>query len=204
MNNQVLALSFALVSVLAAATASAKPVTYTIDPTHTQVDFRWNHLGLSNPAASVDAVSGTLIWDGEDPSKSSVQVSMPVNSIRTRVPVLDAEFQSEKFFNAAQHPVITFRSTRVERVGISSAFRIQGDLTAHGVTRPVVLDATLNGEAQHPMFKAPAIGFDATTTIKRSDYGLSVALPMVSDEVEVRITVEALEADAAKKASPAR
>ncbi|MNB73941.1 hypothetical protein D3C81_240500 [compost metagenome] len=203
MNNQVLALSFALVSVLAAATASAKPVTYTIDPTHTQVDFRWNHLGLSNPAASVDAVSGTLIWDGEDPSKSSVQVSMPVNSIRTRVPVLDAEFQSEKFFNAAQHPVITFRSTRVERVGISSAFRIQGDLTAHGVTRPVVLDATLNGEAQHPMFKAPAIGFDATTTIKRSDYGLSVALPMVSDEVEVRITVEALEADAAKKASPA-
>ncbi len=204
MNNQVLALSFALVSVLAAATASAKPVTYTIDPTHTQVDFRWNHLGLSNPAASVDAVSGTLIWDGEDPSKSSVQVSMPLNSIRTRVPVLDAEFQSEKFFNAAQHPVITFRSTRVERVGISSAFRIQGDLTAHGVTRPVVLDATLNGEAQHPMFKAPAIGFDATTTIKRSDYGLSVALPMVSDEVEVRITVEALEADAAKKASPAR
>lgn len=204
MNNQVLALSFALVSVLAAATASAKPVTYTIDPTHTQVDYRWNHLGLSNPAASVDAVSGTLIWDGEDPSKSSVQVSMPVNSIRTRVPVLDAEFQSEKFFNAAQHPVITFRSTRVERVGISSAFRIQGDLTAHGVTRPVVLDATLNGEAQHPMFKAPAIGFDATTTIKRSDYGLSVALPMVSDEVEVRITVEALEADAAKKASPAR
>jgi len=204
MNNQVLALSFALVSVLAAATASAKPVTYTIDPTHTQVDFRWNHLGLSNPAASVDAVSGTLIWDGEDPSKSSVQVSMPVNSIRTRAPVLDAEFQSEKFFNAAQHPVITFRSTRVERVGISSAFRIQGDLTAHGVTRPVVLDATLNGEAQHPMFKAPAIGFDATTTIKRSDYGLSVALPMVSDEVEVRITVEALEADAAKKASPAR
>lgn len=204
MNNQVLALSFALVSVLAAATASAKPVTYTIDPTHTQVDFRWNHLGLSNPAASVDAVSGTLIWDGEDPSKSSVQVSMPVNSIRTRVPVLDAEFQSEKFFNAAQHPVITFRSTRVEHVGISSAFRIQGDLTAHGVTRPVVLDATLNGEAQHPMFKAPAIGFDATTTIKRSDYGLSVALPMVSDEVEVRITVEALEADAAKKASPAR
>lgn len=203
MNNQVLALSFALVSVLAAATASAKPVTYTIDPTHTQVDFRWNHLGLSNPAASVDAVSGTLIWDGEDPSKSSVQVSMPVNSIRTRVPVLDAEFQSEKFFNAAQHPVITFRSTRVERVGISSTFRIQGDLTAHGVTRPVVLDATLNGEAQHPMFKAPAIGFDATTTIKRSDYGLSVALPMVSDEVEVRITVEALEADAAKKASPA-
>ena len=203
MNNQVLALSFALVSVLAAATASAKPVTYTIDPTHTQVDYRWNHLGLSNPAASVDAVSGTLIWDGEDPSKSSVQVSMPVNSIRTRVPVLDAEFQSEKFFNAAQHPVITFRSTRVERVGISSAFRIQGDLTAHGVTRPVVLDATLNGEAQHPMFKAPAIGFDATTTIKRSDYGLSVALPMVSDEVEVRITVEALEADAAKKASPA-
>lgn len=204
MNNQVLALSFALVSVLAAATASAKPVTYTIDPTHTQVDFRWNHLGLSNPAASVDAVSGTLIWDGEDPSKSSVQVSMPVNSIRTRVPVLDAEFQSEKFFNAAQHPVITFRSTRVERVGISSEFRIQGDLTAHGVTRPVVLDATLNGEAQHPMFKAPAIGFDATTTIKRSDYGLSVALPMVSDEVGVRITVEALEADAAKKASPAR
>ncbi|MEN5221601.1 YceI family protein [Stenotrophomonas sp. TWI602] len=204
MNNQVLAFSFALVSSLAAATASAKPVTYTIDPTHTQVDFRWNHLGLSNPAASVDALSGTLIWDGEDPSKSSVQVSMPVNSIRTRVPVLDAEFQSEKFFNAAQHPVITFRSTRVERVGTSGAFRIQGDLTAHGVTRPVVLDATLNGEAQHPMFNAPAIGFDATTTIKRSDYGLSVALPMVSDEVEVRITVEALEADAAKKASPAR
>lgn len=198
------ALIVALVSVLATATASAKPVTYTIDPTHTQVDFRWNHLGLSNPAASVDTVSGTLIWDEEDPTRSSVQVSMPVSSIRTRVPVLDADFQGEKFFNAAQHPTITFRSDSVERVGISDSFRIHGELTAHGVTRPVVLEATLNGEAQHPMFKAPAIGFDATATIKRSDYGLSVALPMVSDEVEVRITVEALEAKAAAKALPPR
>ncbi|PTA70685.1 MULTISPECIES: YceI family protein [unclassified Stenotrophomonas] len=204
MNKQTLALTLALVSALATAAASAKPVTYTIDPTHTQVDFRWNHLGLSNPAASVDVVSGTLIWDGEDPTMSSVQVSMPVSSIRTRVPVLDSDFQSEKFFNAALHPMITFRSTRLERIGISSSFRIHGDLTLHGITRPVVLDATLNGEAQHPMFKAPAIGFDATATIRRSDYGLSVALPMVSDEVEVRITVEALEARAAAKASPAR
>ncbi|WP_313273881.1 YceI family protein [Stenotrophomonas sp.] len=204
MNKQVLALSFALASALATATASAKPVTYTIDPTHTQADFRWNHLGLSNPAASVDAVSGTLTWDGENPIQSSVQVSMPVSSIRTRVPVLDADFQSAKFFNAAQHPTITFRSTSVERVGISSAFRIHGDLTVHGVTRPVVLDATLNGEAQHPMFKAPAIGFDAKTTLKRSDFGLSVALPMVSDEIEVRITVEGLEAGAAEKALSTR
>lgn len=182
-----------LTALLFAPAAWADTINYTIDPSHTQVDFRWNHLGFSNPAASIDQVTGTLRWDADNPTRSTVEVVMPTSSIRTRVPALDTDFQSAKFFDAAKYPEITFRSTRVERFGLGNRYRVHGDLTLHGITRQVILDTLLNASAPHPMSGALAIGFDATTTILRSAYGLDVALPMVSDEIDVRITVEAIE-----------
>ena len=189
---RILLASLLLAAAPLAIPARAQIVDYAIDPAHTQVDFRWNHLGLSNPSASVDVASGVLRWDAADPTRSSVEVVMPTRSIRTRVPVLDADFHGGKFFDADKYPQIVFRSTRVERMGLGNRFRVHGELTIRGITRPVVLDARLNGAAMHPMYQAPAIGFDATTRVKRSDFGLDVALPMVSDEIEIGITLEGL------------
>lgn len=180
----------------AASLAQAEPVTYTLEPTHTQVDFRWQHMGLSSPAASMDKVQGTLVWDAAQPERSSVKVTMPVDGVRTRVPALDDHFKSAEYFDAKSHPNVTFESTEVQRIGVGNQYQITGNLTVKGITKPVVLSAQLNGAATHPMFKAPVVGFDATGTLKRSDFGMREALGMVSDDIQIRITTEAVEAKA--------
>jgi len=111
---------------------------------------------------------------------------------------LDKEFQEEAWFNAAKYPNITFKSTKVETKD-KKHFKITGDLTVKGVTKPVVLDAILNKQGEHPMAKVPAIGFNATTSFKRSDFGLGNYVPNVGDKITVNITTEATVANAAKK-----
>ena len=179
-----------------ASTSQAAEVAYTLDPTHTQVDFRWNHLGFSNPAASFDEVTGTLNWDAANPTRSSVKVTMPLSGLRSRVPLLDQHFRSADYFDAAKYPAVTFESTRVERGTNAGEFRISGKLTVRDITRDVVLDAKLNQAGTHPMLNAPAIGFDATTRIKRSEFGMGAFVPAVSDDIDIRITTEAVEAKA--------
>lgn len=175
--------------------AWAAEQTYALDPTHTQVQANWNHLGFSNPGAAFSIKEGTLIWNDENPLDSSVTVTIPVNSVDTRVPMLDETMRTE-YFKAGEFPDITFESTGATRVGQSDDYRITGDLTMHGVTRPVVLDATLNHMGEHPMLETPAIGFDATTTIRRSEFGLDAEVPFVSDEVTITITGEAVDPEA--------
>lgn len=171
---------------------------FAIDPYHTQVYFTWNHTGFSNPGAVVNVSKGTLVWNAKDPDKSSVKVTIPVASIDTQVPALDALFQS-KFFEVKKYPAITFKSTSVQRIGLSDHYRVKGKLTLHGVTKPVTLDTTLNKIGQLPMLKAPAIGFDATTTIKRSAFGLGKYVPLVGDQVTIHITLEAVAPEALEK-----
>lgn len=188
---KMLALGGLLATAAAAFPAQAAPVTYTLDPTHTMVLFSWNHFGFSNPTANLGVGEGTLVFDAADPARSSVQVSLPLANLDTHVSALDEHLKKADFFDAAKYPVVTFKSTGVEALG-GNRFKVTGDLTVHGVTRPVVLDATLNKAGEHPMRKVPAIGFDATTTIKRSDFGVGAYAPAVSDEVSIRITTEAL------------
>jgi polyisoprenoid-binding protein YceI len=175
----------------------AAPVTYTMDPNHTQVLFTWNHFGFSNPTANFNQVKGTVVYDAADPGKSSVEVSMPLAGLDTHVPALDAHLKEADFFDAAKDPVVTFRSTRVEAAG-PGKLKVTGDLTVHGVTRPVTLDVTINKAGTQPAWKAQAVGFDATATLKRSDFGVSRYVPMVSDEIRIHITTEAIEAAAYK------
>lgn len=175
--------------------AFAATETFALDPNHTQVHFNWNHFGFSNPGATFDISKGTLIWDEKDPTRSSVKVTIPVASVDTQVPALDARFKSE-FFEVNKYPTITFRSTSVNRIGLSNRYRVRGKLTVRGVTRPVTLHATLNKIGEQPMLHAPAIGFDATATIKRSEFGLSAYIPVVSDLVRIHITAEGVEAAA--------
>ncbi len=172
--------------------------TYALDPAHTQVHFHWNHMGFSNPGATFDISKGTLIWNDEQPSESSVKVSIPAASVKTQVPALDARFKSE-FFEVKKYPTITFKSTRVNRIGVSRHYRVKGKLTVHGVTRPVTLDATLNKMGEEPMLHAPAIGFDATATVKRSEFGLKAYIPAVSDLVKIHLTAEGLAPKALEK-----
>ncbi len=191
-------LSFGLAVALASTVTLAAPVDYKIDPTHTATVFSWNHFGISTPSANFSDIQGVIKVDNAKPANSSVNVTIPLSSVNTNVPALDKEFQEEAWFNAAKYPNITFKSTKVETKD-KKHFKITGDLTVKGITKPVVLDAVLNKQGEHPMAKVPAIGFNATTSFNRSDFGLGNYVPNVGDKITVNITTEATAASAAKK-----
>ncbi len=174
----------------AAVTAQAEPVTYKLDPTHTNVLFSWNHFGFSNPTANLGLGEGTLVFDEKDAAKSSVDVTLPLANLDTHVTKLDEHLKKPDFFDADKFPTVTFKSTKVQSLG-GGKYKITGDLTVHGVTKPVVLDAKLNKSGVHPMLKVQTVGFDATTTVKRSDFGMGAYVPNVSDEIKIHITTEA-------------
>ncbi|MDQ8877906.1 YceI family protein [Acinetobacter baumannii] len=191
-------LSFGLAVALASTVTLAAPVDYKIDPTHTATVFSWNHFGFSTPSANFSDIQGVIKVDNAKPANSSVNVTIPLSSVNTNVSALDKEFQEEAWFNAAKYPNITFKSTKVETKD-KKHFKITGDLTVKGITKPVVLDAVLNKQGEHPMAKVPAIGFNATTSFNRSDFGLGNYVPNVGDKITVNITTEATAASAAKK-----
>ena len=188
MKLKTLALGFAAVSI--PTLALAKPVTYTIDPTHTATLFTWNHFGFSTPSGNFTDIQGEIIVDEEHPEKSSVNVVIPVSSINTSVKALDEHLQAADFFDAKKYPTITFKSTKVETKD-KKKFKITGNLTIKGITKPVVLETVLNKQAEHPMLKVPAIGFNATTSFDRSAFNVGAYVPNVSDKITVNITTEA-------------
>jgi polyisoprenoid-binding protein YceI len=173
----------------AAVSVQAAPVSYKLDPHHTMVLFSWNHFGYSNPTADFGLGEGTVVFDEQNPAKSSVDVTLPLASLDTHVPALDKHLKEADFFDADKYPTVTFKSTKVQPLG-GHKFNVTGDLTVHGVTKTVVLAATLNKVGPHPMTKAQSIGFDATASIKRSDFGVGAYVPKVSDEISIRITTE--------------
>ena len=183
-------LSLGLAAAIASSVTLAAPVDYKIDPTHTATVFSWNHFGFSTPSANFTDIQGTIKVDNAKPSNSSVEVTIPLSSVNTNVVALDKEFQEEAWFNAAKYPNITFKSTKVETKD-KKHFKITGDLTVKGVTKPVVLDAVLNKQGDHPMAKVPAIGFNATTSFNRSAFGIGNYVPNVGDKITVNITTEA-------------
>ncbi|HEY2684687.1 MAG TPA: YceI family protein [Steroidobacteraceae bacterium] len=179
-------------SALAAAGAAVAAEKYDIDASHSGVVFGWNHFGFSNPSARFDQIEGSLLLDQSDITKSTVSVTLPLAGIDTGVSKLDEELKGPEFFDSAKYPSITFKSTKVEKTG-DNGLRVTGDLTVHGVTKSVTLDGKVNkiGIFEIPgVMKAPDAGFDATTTLKRSDFGVTKYLPLVSDEIPVRITLD--------------
>ncbi|ESK53976.1 YceI family protein [Acinetobacter tjernbergiae] len=183
-------LSLGLAAAIASSVTLAAPVDYKIDPTHTATVFSWNHFGFSTPSANFTDIQGVIKVDNAKPANSSVEVTIPLSSVNTNVAALDKEFQEEAWFNAAKYPNITFKSTKVETKD-KKHFKITGDLTVKGVTKPVVLDAVLNKQGEHPMAKVPAIGFNATTSFDRSVFGIGNYVPNVGDKITVNITTEA-------------
>ena len=164
--------------------------TYKIDPSHTNVLVSWNHFGFSNPSINFGDAEGAIVYNAEDLAASSVEVILPISGLSALAADFHDHLASADWLDAAKFPNATFKSTRVQAAG-TNQLTVEGDLTVKGVTKPVTLDVTLNGAGEHPMRKVPAIGFDATTTLKRSDFGLGAYAPAVSDEVKVHITTEA-------------
>ncbi|APX62556.1 MULTISPECIES: YceI family protein [Acinetobacter] len=195
MNFKTLALGLAVSSV--ATFSMAKPVAYTIDPGHTATVFSWSHFGFSTPSANFSDIQGTITVDNEKPANSSVNVTIPVSSINTNVKALDEHIQKAEFFDVEKYPNITFKSTKVQALG-KNKYKITGNLTIKGVTKPVVLDAVLNKQAIHPMTKLQTIGFNATTSFNRSAFNVGAYVPNVGDKITVNITTEA-SVPAAKK-----
>lgn len=188
LNKMTLALAF--VASTASVSAMADTTTYQMDPTHTSVVVAWSHFGFSHPTATFSEVKGTIQFDEDDVANSSVEVSIPVKTVDTKVPALNEEFLGAEYFDVAQYPQATFKSTEIEATG-DDQYDVHGDLTIKGKTQPVVLHATLNGVGEHPMAKVPALGFDAETTIQRSDFGLDQYVPNVSDDITIRLSSEA-------------
>ncbi|WP_297834109.1 YceI family protein [Thermomonas sp.] len=173
------------------AVAEIKPAagSYRLDPDHTGVLAQWSHFGFSQPSAHFRIGAGTLVWNADDPSRSTVEVTLPIASIDTFVPALDEHLKQADFFDIAKYPNATFKSTRVQAAG-PNRYTVVGDLTIKDKTHPVTLTVTLNGAGKHAMSGLESIGFSATGQIKRSDFGVDAFTPSVSDAVELRITAE--------------
>ena len=188
MNLKALTLGLAVASV--ATFSMAKPVAYQIDPTHTATVFSWSHFGFSTPSANFSNIQGTINVDNEKPANSSVNVTIPLSSLNTNVAALDEHLKKAEFFDAINYPNITFKSTKVESLG-NNQYKITGNLTVKDVTKPVVLDAVMNKQGEHPMTKLQSIGFNATTSFDRSAFGVGAYVPNVGDKITVNTTTEA-------------
>lgn len=180
-----LALSVLLLASLPAFAAEK----YAVDAGHTVVTFGWNHFGFSNPTARLEKIDGVLNLDTADITKSSISVTMPLDGLHSGVEKLDTHMKTDEFLDAAKFPAITFKSTKVEKVG-AEGLKITGDLTVHGVTKSVTLNGKINKIGDNPMMKIASAGFDADVVLKRSDFGVTKYVPMVSDEIPVHITLD--------------
>ncbi len=159
---------------------------YHVEPNHTQIHFTLDHMGFTPFGGTFSQASGSLVLDPKLPSAAKVSIVVPIASVMTTSKKLDEELVSPQFFDAAQFPTATFVSTSVTPQAGNKA-RIEGTLTLHGVARPVVLDAIFYGAGTNFMSKKPAVGFLGTIVIHRSDFGLTYAVPLVGDEVDLTI-----------------
>jgi polyisoprenoid-binding protein YceI len=173
--------------------------TWAIDPVHSTVEFAVKHMMVSTVRGHFQGISGSITLDEADPSQSSVSVEIDASTVDTRHPDRDTDLRSPNFLEVEKFPTITFQSTKVEPAG-GDNLKITGDLTIHGTTRPVVLEAEYSGRSRTP-YGTEVIGYDATTQISRKDFGLTwnVALETggfaVGDTVKITLGVEAVKQD---------
>jgi polyisoprenoid-binding protein YceI len=165
--------------------------TYHFDPVHTQVLFFANHLGFSHTLGRLPAISGSFDYDPENPGRSRVEAELAVDALYVGDDALRAKLLSDDFFDQRRFPVIRFTSTAVEALD-AKRLAIDGTLELHGVSRPIRFEATINRVGRHTFSLKYVAGFSATTTIRRSDFGMTRLLPAVADEVEIRLEVEGI------------
>ncbi len=169
--------------------ADVKAGTYTLNPDHGKITWSVNHLGYSTYIGQFDGASGTLVLDPKAISKTTLNVTLAIDSVGTMSAKLDGELKSPEFFNQPKYPTATFVSTKIVKTGLKTA-KIYGDLTLMGVTKPEVLNATFNLAGTNPIIKMYQVGFDGTMMLKRSEFGLKTFIPYIGDEVSLQIEGE--------------
>ena len=174
----------------AAAPALAAPETYVVDGNHTFPRFSYNHLGYSIQMSRFDKATGTVTLD-KAAKTAAVDIVIDTKSVNTGSATFNEHIQGEDFLDTAKHPTATFKSTKVNFDGDKPA-SIEGNLTLKGVTKPVTLTVTDFKAAPHPMLKKDAIGANATTKVKRTDFNMGKNAPYVGDEVTIDIAIEAV------------
>ncbi len=189
------------VKLCAAAIASAMSATaipaqagdpYMLDASHTTVMFGVSHLGFSKQFGRFNKVEGAFTLDEAAPDKSSVVVTIDAASIDSNDAKRDEHLRGKDFFEVETYPALTYKSTAVKKTGENTA-AVTGDLTMHGVTRPVTLEVTLAKAGPHPVDNTKIMaGFSARGTLKRSDFGMSYGVPVLGDEIELIIETEAI------------
>lgn len=162
---------------------------FTVDKSHAKILFSIEHFGFSIYYGIFTDFDASLRFNPKQLTKSAVDVTVHMAGIDTTNPKLDAHLKSADFFDVAKYPTATFKSTGIVVTGPTTG-RITGDLTLHGVTRPIVLNATFIGGGVNPLTKAYVVGFSATATLKRSDYGVKAFIPAVGDAVNLIISGE--------------
>lgn len=178
-----------LVIVFSVFTTAAMAGSYTIDPTHTYPNFTINHLGFSTMHGRFGKTSGSLNLD-QAKGTGSVDITVDMASVDTGFKKRDDHLRSPDFFNAIEFPTMTFKSTKVVFKGKGAV--VTGNLTIKGVTKSVKLDIPSINCGVHPFNKKHVCGFDASTSIKRSDFGIKYGLPAIGDEMNIRIELEAV------------
>ena len=167
--------------------AAVQPGTYKVEPGHTRIEFSLSHMGFSTWWGDFTGASGSLTLNPNQPAADRLSVIVPVASVTTTNVKLDGELRAPDWLDAAKYPTASFVSTRVTPTGAGQA-DVMGQLTLHGVTRPVTLRVKFNGAGVNPISKVYTIGFDAEGTIKRSDFGVLKLVPVVGDEVALRLS----------------
>lgn len=180
-----------LAPALTKAAEADKPQKYTFDKNHTNILWFASHFGFSDSEGQFTDFDGALMLDEAKPENSSVEIIIKTASIMTGIPKFDEHLKSKDFFDVEKFPEARFVSAKVERTGENTA-KVHGDFTLLGKTKPVALDVTLNKIGKNPFTQQQTAGFTATTTIKRSEYGMIYGLPGVPDEVKIHIETELL------------
>lgn len=175
---------------LAAPVMLAQTSTWVTDPAHSEVDFVVKHMSLSNVHGRIGGVKGTIVMNEGDITKSSVNVTMDVTTVDTGVSMRDNDLKSPNYFDTTQFPTATFASTSVS--GSAGHLTVMGNLTLHGVTKPVTLDVDGPSGPINGMGNKQHEGYSATTTVNRKDFGVGAKTPdgMVSDEVKLTIDLD--------------
>jgi polyisoprenoid-binding protein YceI len=184
-----LSLATALFAALAGS-AIAAPVAYGVDGSHTFPRFSYSHFGYSTQLSSFKNTTGKVVFDAEAKT-GSVDITIDMKAVNTGFEVFDGHLQGEDFFDTAKFPTATFKSTKVVFEG-DKPKTVEGNLTIKGVTKPVTLTVTGFQSMPHPMMKKPAIGANAFTNIKRSEFNAGKYVPYVGDDVRIDIALEAI------------
>lgn len=182
-------LPLALIALSTASSAFAASETYQIEKTHADLLFSIDHAGFTQKHGSFRHFDATLQYDAAKPELSKVEVTVQTDSLDTALPARDKDVKGENFLDTAKYPQMHFVSTKVTPAA-NQELRIEGNLTLHGVTKPITLHARLNKSAPNPFDQRPTLGFSATGSLKRSEFGMATFIPVVGDVVKIEIDAE--------------